>query len=330
MTIQDFVIEVRRDVKEHFSSIGMGDLEVKTTEVVKANDTRVHGLMLIPHGEPAGRSIYIDDLYDRYEDGESMDVILEEIIYRCESGLEAGGPPLGTAMQLDFENVKSRLTVRLLGVRNNISYMADRPYIDVGCGLALIAVVNCEPSAISEWVISVTNELMSEHIGCDTETLMTAALKNTMEIEPPLMVNLEDHMYANMVRPIPVPDYLTQPVPEDKLSGAFMLSNTSMFQGSAALFYPGVMEKIADAFGCGYYVLPSSIHELIILPDTTEPDVEGLKATVLEANATVISREDLLAWDVFHYDPEEGELRIVRERIQERTGCVRESDRTTA
>lgn len=310
MTIQDFVLEAEKIVSTYFADTDREDIEVKYTEMVKANDMRMHGLMLTPRGDIGGRTVYLDDLFDRHEDGEDMDVLKDEIILRCECGLEAGAPPLAAALELDFESVRPRLTVRLLGVRNNISYMAERPYIDVGSGLALIAVINSEPAAMSEWVIAVTNDLLKEHIGCDKETLLTAALRNTMKIEPPMLMSLEEHMYSNLVRHVDTPDYLTQEIAPERLHGPFMLTNTSSFQGAAALFYPGVMERIADVFGCGYYVLPSSIHELIILPDITEPDVDGLRATVIEANTTVISREELLAWDVFHYDPEEGMLRV--------------------
>ncbi len=310
MTVQDFVLEAKKAVDAHFRENGIEDVEVKYTEVVKANDMRMHGLMLIPGGDIAGRSVYIDDLFDRHEDGEDMDILKDELISRCEMGLEADGPPLTTAFKFDFESVRPRLTVRLLGVRNNISYMAERPYIDVGNGLALIAVINSEPDAMSEWVISVTNDLMKKHICCDKETLLTAALKNTVEIEPPMLMSLEEHMYSGLVMHREIPDYLTQKPDPARLRGPFLLTNTSSYQGAAALFYPGVMEKIADVLGCGYYVLPSSIHELIILPDAAEPDVDGLKATVIEANTTVVSREELLAWDVFHYDPGDGMLRV--------------------
>lgn len=310
MTIQDFVIEAERAVTDHFRKSGRADIRVKYTETLKANDNRVHGLMLIPEGDIAGRSIYVDDLFYRHEAGEPIRSLLDEIVDRCENGLLAEGPPVTAALELDFERVRTRLTVRLLGVRNNISYMAERPYIDVGNGLALIAVINSEDSALSEWVVAVTNELMREEIRCDRETLLTEALKNTMEIEPPLLMSLEEHMYSNLAGTMQAPDYLTREIDPEQLHRPFVLTNASSFQGSAVLFYPGVMERIAQAFGCGYYVLPSSIHELIILPDVTEPDVNGLKETVVEANLTVISREDLLSWDVLHYDPEAGMLSV--------------------
>lgn len=330
MTIQDFMLEAEKVINAYFKETGRENVNVKGIEVVKANDTLVHGLMLIPEGDIAGRSVYLDDLFDRHEDGEELNDLMSEMMHRCDSGLTAEGPPLHRAMDLDFSSIRRKLSVRLLGVRNNISYMAERPYIDVGNGLALIAVINCESSAVSEWVISVTNELLDAHIGCDKETLLTAALENTMEIEPPRLMDLEEHMYANLVRPTLIRDYLIDPLPEDRRCKAFMLTNRSAFQGAAVLFYPGVMERLADVFGCGYYVLPSSIHELIILPDVTEPDVGGLIDTVREANTNVISREDLLSWNVFYYDPDDGELRIAREKTYERTDAVREMGRTTA
>lgn len=318
MTIQDFLIEAENRVSAYYLENEVYDVQLQQAEVVKANDNRVHGLTVAIEGEWVGRTVYLDDLYVRHESGEDTERIFREVIDRCEDSFSYIGPPVPQAMDLDFDSIRSRLSLRLLGSMNNICYMADRPYIDAGNGLIMMAMVNSDESIMSEWGISVTNGLLRDMIECDKETLLTAAMENTQRLAPPVLVDLQGHICSGCTIGPGNPNYL-----EDKISGSagftgsFMLTNTDAYQGAVALFYPGVMEKISEVLGCGYYILPSSVHELIIVPDILEPDVDMMRATVHEANTTVVERKDLLSDDIFHYDPNEGEIRTV---IDEKSG----------
>ncbi len=325
MTIHDFMLDTEKVVSEHFERKGLGDIKITQCEIVKLNDETLHGLNLTPEGQRAGWTLYFDDLYGRYENGESPAELLEEAAFRCEEVLDYELPAEPESLDLRFESIKDRLTVRLIGVRKNMRYMKGRPYIDVGCGLALISVINSERNVTSEWALSVTDELLRNEIRCGREELLTAALDNTVRIEPPVLTTLSECVYSNYVRRFRVNNYIEETTdrPED-VKAAFMLTNKSAFFGSAVLFYPGVMEKIASLFGCGYYVLPSSIHEVMIIPDAAGPDVPGMFHTVHEANTTVVDHCDLLSDDIFHYDPETCGLKIVREKPE---GSVRDRPR---
>lgn len=64
------------------------------------------------------------------------------------------------------------------------------------------------------------------------------------------------------------------------------------------------MEKVAELLGTNYYVLPSSIHELLILPDNGSMQLSELEAMVREVNATQVAPEDRLSDKVQYYDRE--------------------------
>ena len=312
MTIQDFVIKAERKAAEHFESIGAGRITTDSVEVVKANDERLHGLRLAREGELAGWNVYLDDLYEKYRDGEDLDGLLREAALRCEEGLGFRAPLSPDALKLDFDSIRDRLSVRLLGIENNMSYMNGKPYIDTGCGLAMVAVIGCDGDPPGEWFVSVTNDLLRTEIRAGGEELLTAAFANTIENEPPVLVSLEDHIHASCVDSIHVQNYLKDPVIDEyRKHRALMLSNGSMFFGAAALFYPGVKERITDILGCGYYVLPSSVHELMIISEEAEPDVQAMAETVIEANRTVVDRSEVLSDQVLYYDPESGKLSVV-------------------
>ena len=321
MTIQDFILKAEAAAAEMFDEKNAGRISIEKVEVVKTNDTRLHGLRLAHEGEPAGWNVYLDDLYERYQDGECLDTLLEEAAVRCEEGLGYRAPVSPADLRLDFESIRDRLSVRLLGLRHNVSYMDGKPYIDTGCGLALVAAIDCDNRASGEWFLTVTDELLRNEIKAGREELLTAALENTVRMKPAMLVCLEDYVRASHGHMIAVRNYLEEPETDEyRKRSALMLSNESTFLGAAALFYPGVTERIAEVLGGGYYVLPSSVHEVMIISEAAGPDIIGMAETVREANRTVVDRHEILSDDVLYYDAAAEKLNVVT------SGCKCDND----
>ena len=63
------------------------------------------------------------------------------------------------------------------------------------------------------------------------------------------------------------------------------------------------MDKIAETTKGDYFILPSSVHETIILPDNGAMTAKELEAMVTEINATQVEPWDRLTDQVYHYDP---------------------------
>ena len=64
MTIQDFILEAGKEIRSYLEGCGEGDVQVSETDIVKANDTVLHGLILRRDGSAAGANLYLDDLFD--------------------------------------------------------------------------------------------------------------------------------------------------------------------------------------------------------------------------------------------------------------------------
>lgn len=306
MTLQDFIIECRNEVGACLRINGIEDADVRDAEVIKTNDIRLHGIVIIRKGSLAGVNVYIDDLFMRYEHGEELTQLMEEVKMRCLSALNTTLPPVPNESSFRLENIRNRLTVRLLDVRSNRSYMMDRPYIDAGNGLVMVVQVNAEETITSEWMVTVNNSLL-ESMECTREQLLTAALSNTIRLEPPVLMRLKDFVFSEEQKNLLEED--DERVREERDS-AYLLTNKSRFKGAAVLFYPGVMAKTADVLGCGYYVLPSSMHELIIIPDSFGMSIRSMTDMLHHGNEAYVDEEEFLSDRVFHYDPFDGNLRI--------------------
>ena len=263
MTIQDFIIEAKKDTLSFLNYIYDDVIELTDQEIIKANDTRLHGFVIRRKNSPAGANIYVDDLFERHESGENMSELIEELKARCLYALECPVPPVDSLADLDLDIIRSRLTLKLLDVRRNKGYLSDRPYIDAGCGLAMAADLGCDDTILAEWKTAVTNDLL-DSIGCSRED-----------------------------------------------TGPFILTNKSQYRGATALFYPGIQQKISEIFRSGYYILPISIHEVLIIPDAYSPDTRHLQDMLINGNRTVVDGVDVLSDKVLHYDPDRDGLTLV-------------------
>lgn len=82
----------------------------------------------------------------------------------------------------------------------------------------------------------------------------------------------------------------------------YVLTTASGINGSLAWFYPNTQEKLKEMGLTDFYVLPSSIHELLIFPDTGIPEEsEELLKIVHEVNETEVDEKDILGYSILHY-----------------------------
>ena len=105
--------------------------------------------------------------------------------------------------------------------------------------------------------------------------------------------------------------------PEEEHPSMYVLSNGDTLNGAAALLDAKTMEDISQRLGGDFIVLPSSIHEVIVLPADVEMDRRDLEAMVQDVNAGEVAPEDRLSDHVYMYDSREKEL-VLADRMEER------------
>ena len=178
------------------------------------------------------------------------------------------------------------------------------PYVSVGNGLAVIADINMGEGIGGEWRIAVNNSVL-EQLSVDSETLFADAMKNSVIVEPAQLVDMGNALFS--------PDRINlldrdEPIAPEDVGSMYVLTNASGSLGAATMFYPDVKEKAADLIGGDYYILPSSIHEVILVPDTLDVKAKDLCEMVKQANRTVVEDQDILSDSVYHYSKDEHRL----------------------
>jgi uncharacterized protein YdhG (YjbR/CyaY superfamily) len=90
----------------------------------------------------------------------------------------------------------------------------------------------------------------------------------------------------------------------------YILSNSNGINGASALLYPEVIENFSNTIKSNVYILPSSIHEVILVPFQEEIDKSQLIQMVNEVNETQVAKEEVLSSSVYYYDRLRKELTV--------------------
>ncbi len=301
MEVKEFIKIVKEELPDFLPEEVYQDLVIDDVEISKMNDQKLHGLTFKPKGSDAAPTLYIDDLYERHENGEDIGFLLVDLANRYEQARLAPTPP---AVDLSWETVRDNMTVRLLEKSRNRDFLANMPYVDVGNGLALTVDINMGEDRGGDWRIAVNHGVM-DSLGVDKETLFITAMDDSMINAPAVLTDMSMALFSpekeNMLD-------RKEPLDPADVSGMYVLTNEAGTLGASTLYYPDVKEKAAELIGSDYYILPSSIHEVILVPDTANINAQELCDMVKQANRTVVEPHDILSDNVYHYDRDERRL----------------------
>ena len=295
MDIKEFIKTIKEELPDFLPDDVNQDIIIDNVEVSKMNDQKLHGLTFRPKGSDAAPTIYVDDLYERHQNGEDLGFLLVDLANRYEAARLAPAPP---DIDINWEKVRDNLSLRLLEKDRNIDFLSNMPYADVGNGLALIVDINMPGDIDGGWRIAVNHNVM-DALGVDKETLFFTAMDDALVNDPPVLNDMTQALFS------PDKENLldrSDPLEPMEVSGMYVLTTENANLGAAALYYPDVKEKAADLLGSGYYVLPSSTHEVILVPDTAGHNEKDLCDMVKQANRTVVEPKDVLSDSVYHYD----------------------------
>lgn len=292
MTFEEFTKTVTENIKDYLPE-AYRDAQVTTGQFQKLNGSYL-GLQVRKEGQEAVPTVNLERSYEAYRKGEpglaSLDTVLTGIAEDVQGSLG-----LQTAWLLDYGQVKNSLFIRVNDAQENADALKKLPHQEID-GLAVSYHVAVEGPRGMEASVPVTYSLM-EHYGISQEQLHEDAIKSSVSINPPVFVSMQEMM--SRMTGIDAED-LAPVVPGPDL---MVLSNEQALFGAGSLFYPGMLDSAAEWMGgTDYFVLPSSVHELILVADDGMVDREALESMVQEINGMVVADEDRLSDHVYHYD----------------------------
>lgn len=287
-------------------------LNVNTTN--KINGIQKTGITLNKGVEPFGLSpnIYIEDLYDRYS-GYNMNDLVDETYSLLTASFDN---KVDVQNILSAEYVRDNVYLKVISSDDNFNYLLNHPYIQVEGfdNLVAIAVIKIEEMSNltgSDVTSAPVNDNLLELLDISKKELFEYAKNNSMSNEPAEISSMKDKLLSIMFPGgVPEDDPMVDAMFPDDLP-MYVVSNKSMMWGASTLMYDGILEQIHDTIGDDYVILPSSIHEVIVVKQTAGVDTAEMVNMVKEINGTVLSPEEVLSNSIYQYNSADNSITTI-------------------
>lgn len=298
MDYQEFLDQVCQQVRDYLPP-SFQTAEISINKVVKNNDLTLDGLVIHREGDTVVPQIYLNRYFELYENGVGVPEILMDI---CAKYFHYAAPQFQDMPEniLDYEQVKNRITIQLVNKHTNSNLLKELPCMDIdNTDLTAIFKIALDSSEYDSAMIRVTNDLMKRW-GAELESVYQNALSNTQR-EYPAQIQKMSLIVAGIMFGGETPWENVKDC-EMEAYEQYVLTNQARTYGAGVLLYPEVLQQIADNTGSNFFILPSSIHEIILLKDTGEMSAEELQAIVIGTNAEAVPNEEQLSDEVYYYD----------------------------
>lgn len=322
---QEFTEYIKSHIQEYLPE-DYQDANVTLEEVTKGNDRTLTGLVIRNDGETIAPTIYLEPYEAQFEKGRPLDSIMQEIAQiKMDSSIDL---PFHTDGLKDYETVKPMLTIRLCDPERNQEYLKGKPYTTCG-ELAAAYRVQVMESKGEIASAAVTDDMLNLW-GITPEQLHHDAVHAENARNPVCFYSMEDLMEEIMFSAEPA-NLFDSPEPVDTdFTPMYVLTNPNRVNGAGVIARDGVLDRVGELIGSDFYVLPSSVHEVLIVPDNGNMQTKELEDLVREVNATQVAPEDLLSDKVQYYDRAAKTLgrkqeKGLLERLSEKKAQVRET-----
>lgn len=286
MNYQQFVIVVKNEV-----ALALGDdLTLQLHTALKNNGVVRTGLTIIDKRINISPTIYLEEYYKQFQEGFEIDDIVQNLlgVYR-EVKFEHAWDVHAVK---DYETMRSKIVYKLIHAKRNEELLKKLPYIAY-LDFAIVFYILFEVGDSGTATIPITHELLElwnvplddvhQNAFCNAPVLLPACFK-------PMQIVIDELMGTNYSDQEPIEDLM------------YVLTNTLRSFGAACILYEGILEKMYEEIGENYYLLPSSIHEMIIVPESNSPSREHLNEMIAEVNQTQVDEEEFLSDYVYYYN----------------------------
>lgn len=285
MEYMEFLDEVRNYINEESDNI-----TVHVHSALKNNGVRLSGLSFAEEGCNAAPTIYMEDYYSRYLKGEDICDIGDSLLrqYRINS------PAVRLDMSFfdNFESVRDRLYIKLINKEKNEDFLNEAPYEDF-LDLAIVAYVRVYDRKIGNGVIMVRNEHLKLW-NTDGKTVLEAARKNTHDYDDFNLRHIMDVLTSTGNR-------IIDKEAEESDFPMYVATNGKMTNGAAVMTMKDKLKEFSDVIGGDFYVIPSSVHELILFAVNDENRTCDIDEMIKEVNSTELNPDEVLADHVYLY-----------------------------
>lgn len=304
MGFKQFCSEVINEIGDYLLKYDIENIKVET--IKKNNGVPENKLLIRQTGNNIAPSITLEPYYSQYEGGKSMESILAEIaqVYgeACEQFSQQD-----VAALYEPDTYYDNVYLRLVNMEKNRDVIRDMPYRKyMDLAVTMRVMVKQDEGGIASMPLGYQDIARLE---LNQQRLWNSAMENTRRMFPAVTMKLEDTIRNVM------PDMEDAEIPE---TGVYVLTNSKMINGATAMLYAEEeMAALAQENDCSYFIIPSSIHEVLLCPDDGRFDAEELQAMVQLVNDTQVQETERLSDSIYRYDKDSQKISMEFEKDRE-------------
>lgn len=289
------------------------DCKVMVNPVVKNNDLKLDGLTILAENTNITPTIYLNAYYEDYRAGRPMSDICKEItrIYEDHKVQET----FDAEKVVDFDAIKSRICFKLVNKERNRVLLQDTPFIEY-LDLAIVFFVLVSEEKDGNATITVKDRMLELWGIKDIKKLFTLAHKNTQrlfrgDIHTMLDILVDIISDSEGLDSDIVEEFFHMDIDESGRIPMYVATNRQKLNGAGVMLYTGCLKTFAERIGSDFYILPSSIHEVLFVPADSHMDERSLVEMVREVNMTQVAPNEILSDNVYRYYANTDHVEIV-------------------
>lgn len=296
MTKLEFETEILKRLQDEVGEKYHFDIQ----DIRKNNNVVLRGLLVTYEGGNIAPTIYLDYFYTRlFTEKMTWNDIIQEIVAILRR--ECTGRKVDLSFFEKFETVEERICYKLINAERNEELLKEIPFIPF-LDLAICFYVPYSSEMTGEGSILIRNAHL-DLWGANVSQVWSAAKKNTTRLMPSECEPM-DAILSQIVK-------TEGELSEVKDLQMLVLSNAKHVFGATVILYENLLTGMAERMQESFYILPCSIHEVIILPRRGEECVAELKEMIRNVNATEVSTQEILSDNLYFYDKKANRLQIV-------------------
>lgn len=286
------------------------EADVCVHTIVKNNGLKYDGLTIRLLDDSISPVIYLNDYYTETADNQKINDIAYDIIAYYQF---ASSDNLDEIQLMEkYEAVKDKIIFKIINYDANkemLEYIPHIKYLD----LAAICYCNFKNTALEgEEVLQFNKETYNSTVNISNKflemwdisktKLFDDAIKNTEEMMPLTIETIEDILMREL-GDLSRSDFLElfDIIPESIKVPMYVMSNTARQNGAASMFYKNAISDFSEACLEDLYIIPSSIHEIILVPRKRSITKECLLEAITDVNMTCVSEDEILSYNLYYY-----------------------------
>lgn len=304
MNYHGFVIAIKEEVKKRVGE----DMVVTIEKTIKNNGVILDGLVIRDKRYNACPVHYLNSYYEGYQEHGDLERYVNEILMEYEENKLKG--KLNFSQIIEWAKMKDKVRMTLINKELNKRALFGMPYQEF-LDLAVVFYIEVENSKLGQASIKVTNPLF--HLWeISYEELYRTAYENMIKYSRPKIIGMSEVIkdminlksdgiegeYEELMKDLEEPDSM------------YILSSENKIKGAGSLLCKKVLKEFAKDINQDFYILPSSIHELVLVPDDGSYQLADFEKMVKEVNIKEVNEEEMLSEKVYYFNRERAEVYI--------------------